>query len=275
MSKNTVVSSAANAESSTINPVNKQNLSENDFLELLNRSKNGDSEAKGQLLLANQGLIYKIMAQINNPYVDKENLFADGCIRFLEIINDYDPEKAALSTYLWHPLIQYMNKNVPEYKIEIARFIGQHQETVNYLKENLGKTPTDLEVADAMGLSPLQYKNRLKDIRVRSTVSLDAPVNEDDDSTSLVDSALCVSEEDAASDFLKRETCNAISDAYNSLCELDRQTLEIRHNFDGTRISLREAAKKAGISTETIRTRELVAKRHFEQALVDYGVFAA
>lgn len=272
MSNVTNISMAANAESTTT--FNK--LSEAEFKTLLARSKSGDNNARNQLLLDNMGLIYKIAAQIKNPNASREDLVSDGCIRFLEIIDEYNPDTAALSTYIWRPIMQYMNKNIAGFKAGLGQFIGSYKEAVSELFDKFGRQPVLEEIADFMGISLKVLKARLSDIEVRSSISLDAPLESDNaEAVSLKDSALCATSYDASSSLIEQDERNCINIAWSRLSEEDRNILSFRTNTSGKKMSLRDAAKVTGLCTETIRQRELQAKKHFQNYLEEYGVMAA
>jgi len=271
MSNNTFSFLAANAESTTA--FNK--LSGSEFMDLLSLSKNGDKAACNAILLDNLGLIYKIAGQVKQPKARFEDLVSDGCIRFLEIINDYDPTKAALSTYIWNPLSQYMNKNVDDFKAGLGQFIVSYNETKAVLFDNFGRQPTQQEIADYMGISCTVLKNRLSDMNDRNPVSLDTPVSSDEsESITLKDTCMCASSDDASSDVIREDEKRCIVLAWNRLSQEDRNTLMLRNSDSGKRISLREAAKKTDGCTETLRKRENIAKKHFQTILDEYGIAA-
>lgn len=268
---NTFTFLAANAESTTA--FNK--LSNSEFLNLLTQSKNGNLAARNELLLDNLGLIYKIARQIKNPYANFDELVSDGCIRFLELINDYNPAVAALSTYMWNPIMQYMNHNVKDYKAGLSQFVVSYKEAESFLFDKFGRQPNQNEIAEFMGLSLLQLKNRLEDVSDRNHISLYAPVNSaDPESATLMDSFCCANTEDASYNVIKEDEKRCINLAWNRLSDNDRCTLMLRNSSVGKKLSLRDAAKNSGFSAETLRKRENEAKERFQSILDEYGIAA-
>lgn len=270
MSNYTTRSMAAKAEFTA------QKLSDTEFRKLLSLSQAGNEEARNKLLLANMGLIYKIANQVKNPNADMDDLVADGCIRFLEIINGYNPDVASLSTYIWKPLLQYMNNGVVDFKPGLAKFITTYNETKTYLAGLNQRIPTQEEIARNMGISVKVLKARLNDIEERSRISLETPMDsEDSESTTLADSYICATSYDASTDLIRKDEQRCIKLAWNRLSDSEKEVLMFRMAGDGKKLSLRGAAKKAGISAETIRLRELAAKNHLKAILQEYAIQVA
>lgn len=269
MSKNTNKTLAANAESTD------NGLSETEFRYLLQLSKEGDLEARNRILLANMGLIYKIANEVNIPNASKEDLINEGCARFLEIINNYDPDKGALSTYMWQPLLQAMKHGTPGYSSKTCIFVKEYNETIDYLSDKLRREPTEEEVCQEMGLSKIQLKHRLQSVFNQNLLRLDAPCDPNDaDSPTLKDSELCATEHDASWETIRKDECNCINKAWSRLDEEERFMLQLRVTENGKKISLKKAAEITGLCKATVSKREDSAREHFREILEEYGIIA-
>lgn len=250
--------------------------SKNDgFKAMVARAKAGDVSARNKILEENLGLINKIASETNVPGCDFEDLVIVGCIRFLEIINGYDPEVASLSTYIWQPLSQAMKQAAPDFKKGLSKFKRDYEEVVEYLKEMNGRKPDDDEVASFMGLSKRQFRNRRQDLEDRILISLDKEVGSEDDDSATLGSIICSpTAEDPLETVLREEKRRYFRRAWWGLSEEDRKALTLRFNADGERMSLREAEKRTGINRGTINYRELKAKEHFNENLERMGYTA-
>ncbi|MCR4733804.1 MAG: sigma-70 family RNA polymerase sigma factor [Treponema sp.] len=258
------------------NPNRVKISDEAEFLTLLARSKNGDLESRNKLLLANLGLIIYIAGQMNYSKIDKDDLVIVASIRFLEIINEYDPAKGSLSTYIWRPLLQAMRQSIPGYNQNHVRFLSLYNNTFELLETKFGRRPSAEEISDFMGVSKNILNKHLITQNTSSTLSLDALISCDNtETTTLGDLQPDSKNTDSSADLFKMEDCKAIRKAWDKLSPSDRNFLSLRLKDDGSRMSLRDAERKFGISKETIRCHENVAKAHFKKILDDFGVMAA
>ena len=93
--------------------------------------------------------------------------FMNHAVRALET---YDPNKAALNTHLGNQLkkarrfvVTHMNPaRIPESRVYKVR---QLQDAITYLDEQLGRPPTQLELADHLKWSPREIETLQKEIR--------------------------------------------------------------------------------------------------------------
>lgn len=265
------------------NPNTNTTLSDDKVVTLLTRSKNGDIKARNELLMLNMGLIVSMAKKVessikssSNFKADRDDLVNNGCIRFLEIINGFNPEKGKLSTYIWHPVLNAMYEGIDGYKKELGSFLHSYKAAVEFLFSKYGREPVEQEIADFMGISMRIFKNRMEDLKNRSSISFDAPISdENSDSATLLDSVFGASKGDASSAVITADECNCIRLSWNRLSNSERKDIMFRIRDNGEKISLRDAEKISKVSKETIRTRENVAKQHFQEILEEYGVMAA
>lgn len=148
------------------------------------KSQNGNIQAKIQFCQANLKLV--IQALQTYPYEHDEylDLIQEGNLGLLKAIDKYNPSiKTRFSTYaiFWirHYIERYfVNK---KYSIRIPVYLYKdlckYRTQVKELTNLIGRTPTDLEIADRLNLSLAQiYKYKQLEI---STVSLDADIQEE------------------------------------------------------------------------------------------------
>lgn len=254
-------------------------LSDSEFTSLLKASRNGDTEATNKLLMANYPLVIKISTSVvNKKNVPSSDLINLGCTRFLEVINSFDETKGtSLSTYIWKPICQYINKSPEMEKTQIYDFQQEVSEAAAYLKEKTGYNPSYRELANFLHASFKPFLEKCQQIiSEENFVSLDKSISSDgEDNLTLLDTMACAynNGEDASAELLRKETIRGINQALNSLSKKDRETLLFRIDANGDySISLRKASKMLNIATQTIRNHEFAAIEKFRQALCYYGV---
>ena len=126
---------------------------------LIQRSHEGDEEAKAQLVEENTGLVWCIVRRFHNRGVEAEDLFQIGSIGLLKAIDKFDLSyEVKFSTYA-----------VPMIAGEIKRFlrddgmikVSRSLKELAYkaylcqerLQEQWGREPTILEIAECLGVT--------------------------------------------------------------------------------------------------------------------------
>lgn len=131
-----------------------------DTLELIARSRQGDQQAKEELVEANTGLIWSVAKRFMGRGTETEDLYQLGCLGFLKAVEGFD---LAYGT-------QFSTYAVPKIAGEIRRFLRDDgavkvsrgikeraaaiKTTRNQLIHALGREPTILEISRQTGFSP-------------------------------------------------------------------------------------------------------------------------
>jgi len=131
-----------------------------DTLELIARSRQGDQQAKEELVEANTGLIWSVAKRFMGRGTETEDLYQLGCLGFLKAVEGFD---LAYGT-------QFSTYAVPKIAGEIRRFLRDDgavkvsrgikeraaaiKTTRNQLVHALGREPTILEISRQTGFSP-------------------------------------------------------------------------------------------------------------------------
>lgn len=167
-------------------------LSHEDTLELIKLAKEGDKCAKEELTLKNIALVKSIVRGFLNRGIEYEDLVQIGTVGLLKAIDGYDAKfSVRFSTYAV-PMIAGEIKRflrddgmvkVSRSIKEIAYKIYKAEES---LKKSKGKDPTIEELAEELGIDKEEIVYAMD--AVRSPVSLNAPVfEENDNNTELID----------------------------------------------------------------------------------------
>lgn len=171
----------------TINTIIKNYpcLSEEQTIQLCERIKNGDNEARNTLALSNVGLIFEALKQMHVSDEDKEDLFEECFIEYLEKIHCFDPNKGKFSTFIFSWLKDCIAKNNSQgVPIRIIRNNTKIKNYEDYYFQNHNKKPTEAELIKNTGFSQKSYKKYMEDKKFFNKDSLDRPLsNEQDGST--------------------------------------------------------------------------------------------
>ncbi len=152
-------------------------------MELLERARNGDHDAKEQMILENSGLIWSIVRRFFGRGVEPDDLYQLGCMGFLKAIDGFDMEFGT----------QFSTYAVPKIAGEIRRFLrddgsvkvsrtlkeqaAQIKAVRSRLTTELGRQPLLSEVAAASGLTAEEIA--VAETAVVPADSLQRPAGED------------------------------------------------------------------------------------------------
>jgi len=133
-----------------------EKMSREEVFELAVRSSHGDTRAREQLILSHMYIIDYFVYQYRGCGVDDEDLYQDGCYGLIQAVDHYDPRRGILlASYASHWILKYIkkaltkqNKTTPIVPTEESYLRVKHYTAaLDYLKEELGRTPTDLELS--------------------------------------------------------------------------------------------------------------------------------
>ena len=241
-------------------------------IELAARNKKGDSEARAWMIKANLRLVVKIAHDYSNLGLPLLDLISEGNIGLMKAVERFDPAKGGkLSTYgVWW------------IKQSIKRALANQSKTIRLpvhlidkiyklyrasltMSEELGREPTDEELAEEIGISSGKV-SRLKRVSIRPA-SLDAPIS-DDDSTEFGE---IVGDEDAQTpfeSFRDKNMRDELSELLEVLDERERKIILMRFGLDdGKPKILEEIGKKFGVTRERIRQLQNIALAKLRRAL--------
>jgi RNA polymerase primary sigma factor len=241
-------------------------------IELAARIKKGDQKARAVMIKANLRLVVKIAhdyAHFGLPLLD---LISEGNIGLVKAVERFDPAKGGkLSTYGAWWIKQSIKRamanqsktiRLPVHlvdKISIVRRVAMQ------MSEELGREPTDEELAEEIGISSAKV-SQLKRVSIRPA-SLDAPIG-DDDSTAFGE---IVGDEDAQTPFellRDKNLRDEVSELLEVLDDRERKIIFQRFGLDGGNPkTLEEVGKKFGVTRERLRQLQNIALVKLRRAL--------
>jgi len=242
-------------------------------IQLAERIKRGDQEARDHMIRANLRLVVKIAGDYSGYGVSISDLVSEGNIGLMHAVERFDPEKGGkLSTYAAWWIKQSIKRSLANQSktirlpIHMVDKIARMRRIASMLTEALGHEPSDEELATELGL-PRQKVAMLKQAAQRPT-SLDAPVNEGE-ATEYGD----IIGDEAASNPLDRlansDMQDQIGDLLGILDERERRIIDGRFGLNGLKpMLLEDVGREFGVSRERIRQIQNSALIKMRRALM-------
>jgi RNA polymerase primary sigma factor len=247
-------------------------LTPQEEIELAARIKRGDQKARALMIKANLRLVVKIAhdyAHFGLPLLD---LISEGNIGLIKAVERFDPAKGGkLSTYGAWWIKQSMKRAMANQSktirlpVHLVDKIAKVRRVALKMTEELGREPTDEELAEEIGISSAKV-SQLKRVSIRPA-SLDAPIG-DDDSTEFGE---IVGDEDAQTPFELLRDKNLreqVSELLEVLDDRERKIILQRFGLDGGNPkTLEVVGKEFGVTRERIRQLQNVALDKLRRAL--------
>jgi RNA polymerase sporulation-specific sigma factor len=239
-------------------------LKNDEILELLRRTKEGDAGAREELISGNLRLVLSVIQKFSNRGENADDLFQVGCIGLMKAIDNFDTSlDVKFSTYGVPMIIgevrRYLRDNSA---IRVSRSMRDTAYRVLQVKEKLinenHREPTPEEIAKELGI-------RRQDVvfamdAIADPVSLYEPVYTDGGD------AICVMDQvgdtkNTDESWLRQI---AISDAIAQLGQREKHILALRF-YDGK--TQMEVAKEIGISQAQVSRLEKNAINQIKKGL--------
>ena len=220
---------------------------------LLRRAKEGDQNAREQLIEGNLRLVLSVIQRFDKRGESPDDLFQVGCIGLMKAIANFDPTKEVRFSTYGVPMIagevrRYLRDNSA---IRVSRSIRDVAYRVLQCKEaltlRLGRDPTLDEIARELDLPREEVSQALD--AVCAPVSLFDPVYSDGgDPLTVMDQVRDTKNTEGA--WMERI---ALRDAFQKLGDRERQILSLRF-YDGK--TQMEVASALGISQAQVSRLE-------------------
>ncbi|MFU8892561.1 MAG: RNA polymerase sigma factor RpoD/SigA [Luteolibacter sp.] len=241
-------------------------------IELAERIKKGDPEARSHMIRANLRLVVKIAQDYSNYGLPVMDLISEGNIGLMKAVERFDPNKGGkLSTYAAWWIKQSIKRALANQSktirlpVHMVDKIAKMRRISTMLAEVLGREPTDEELADEIGL-PRRKLAMLKQASQRPT-SLDAPIN-DGESTEFGD---IIGDERADNplDVLADKNLHGELDHLLSVLDTrERRIIDERFGLNGRKpMTLEEVGREFGVTRERIRQLQNSALTKMRRAL--------
>jgi len=230
------------------------------------RIKKGDEEAEQDLIKANLRLVVKIARDYDGLGLPLLDLIEEGNLGLMKAVKRFDPSKGGkLSTYgSWW--IKQSIKRALSNKSKTIRLpvhlvdkISKMRLASIKLQENLGREPTNDELAEEMHLPPAKV-SLLRTAAIRPA-SLDAPLGDAAEPDTLAD---VVEDDHMHTPYEDLEDKTVVAMLHKMLGSIDNREADIlRYRFGfgegGEMRTLEDVGKKFGVTRERVRQIQNIA----------------
>ncbi|HKA26442.1 MAG TPA: RNA polymerase sigma factor RpoD/SigA [Gaiellaceae bacterium] len=230
---------------------------------LAKRVERGDLKAKERMINSNLRLVVHVAKRYRGHGVPFGDLIQDGVIGLNRAVEKFDWRRGfKFSTYATWWIRQAVQRSVAGQArtIRVPTHVHERRQTLRRharkLEVDLGRPPTDKELAKASGLKLQHVEEALSIPEARA--SLNSPVGDEDSSEfgDLFADESADSPEELAEDALR---ARAVREALADLPERERRILELRFGIDSDPQSLEKIGAELELTRERVRQLEAQA----------------
>ena len=227
-------------------------LKEKEKMELLRRVRQGDKDARDEMINGNLRLVLSVVQKFTNRGENLDDLFQVGCIGLIKAIDNFDPnQKVRFSTYGVPMIIGEIRRHLRDNNsVRVSRSMRDTAYKAMQAKEALInrnlREPTIEEISEEMGAKKEDVVLALE--AIVEPMSLYEPVYSDGGDTIFVMDQ--VGDKNSESDWMDEI---AIREAMKNLGDREKKILTLRFFVGKTQM---EVAKEIGISQAQVSRLE-------------------
>ena len=241
-------------------------------IELAAKIKRGDKKARELMIKANLRLVVKIARDYEGIGLPLLDLISEGNIGLMKAVERFDPAKGGkLSTYGSWWIKQSIKRALANQSktirlpVHLVDKISKMRRTALRLQEELGREPSDEELAEELGTSA----SRVSQMRMAAIrpASLDAPIG-DEDSNNFAE---VVQDESADTPYQQLEgktVTKMLQEMVKTLDHREATILRARFGLDGgPQKTLEEVGVKFGVTRERVRQIQNIALKKLRKMI--------
>ena len=226
---------------------------------LAQRIKEGDEIALNKLVKANLRFVVSVSKQYQNQGLSLPDLINEGNVGLIKAARRFDETRGFkfISYAVWwirQSILQALAEQSRIVRLPLNQVgsINRIKKTISLLEQDYNRPPTNEEIAKHLEISVSSVKSALR-ISNRS-VSIDAPISNDDDSASMID--FITSDDDIASDemLINESLQKEIKRSLDTLSEKERSVVNLYYGIGMNHgLTLDEIGDKFDLTRERVR----------------------
>jgi RNA polymerase sporulation-specific sigma factor len=241
-------------------------LTEEEKRELMKRVREGDEDARREMICGNLRLVLSIVQRFAGRRENPDDLFQVGCIGLIKAVDHFDIDKEVMfSTYAVPMIVGEVRRYLRDSAtVRISRSVRdlayRSLQARDELSAALDRDPTPDEIAAHLGVPREQVVNALE--AIVEPISLYEPVfSENGDSLYVIDQLSDTSRDSTDESWLENI---ALREAVRTLTPREQRIIHLRYYKDKTQM---EIASEIGISQAQVSRVEKAALEKLRKQL--------